>query len=193
MSGSEFFIDGMSGDNGTAVIFDCHFFNETMVCFYAPILYEGKIIGVLRGAYLAEEYLQSMISTTYFGEKADVFLCTPGGKVIANSNGIGYEGNLLDGLLESGVIDEDTAVAAKEVFEHGGAGAFICDSESKTDNICVMYLPDDHYVLVQAEYDKRRKHSRNSAGSSLDWLVCSLRRYAAYPCRKGKKAVRAGK
>ncbi len=150
VSGSEFFIDGMSGDNGTAVIFDCHFFNETMVCFYAPILYEGKIIGVLRGAYLAEEYLQSMISTTYFGEKADVFLCTPGGKVIANSNGIGYEGNLLDGLLESGVIDEDTAVAAKEVFEHGGAGAFICDSESKTDNICVMYLPDDHYVLVQA-------------------------------------------
>ena len=50
-----FFIDGMNGGIGTDIIFDPHLFNETMACFYAPIHYDGEIIGVLRGAYLAEE------------------------------------------------------------------------------------------------------------------------------------------
>lgn len=117
--------------------------------FYAPVRYDGKIIGVLRGSYLAEKYLKNMLATTYFGEAADVYLCTQDGREIASSNGKGYEGNLIDMLVADNVIDDNAASGAKAIFEHGGEGSFICDSGSKTDNICVINLPDNDYVMVQ--------------------------------------------
>ena len=145
-----FFKNGINGVSGTTIVFDSYFFDETMANFYAPVKYKGQIIGVLRGVYLAEEYLKSMLSTTYFGETADVFLCTPEGRVIASSDErTVYEEHLVELLLSEGVIDKKTAAGVRGVFENGGKGAFICDSESKTDNICVTYLPDNKYVLVQ--------------------------------------------
>lgn len=41
----------MSGNSGIEIIFDPHFFDETMACFYAPVYYKGEIIGVLRGLF----------------------------------------------------------------------------------------------------------------------------------------------
>ena len=148
-SGWDYYINGMEGKRGISVVFDSSLYNETMVCFYAPLRYQGEIIGVLRGAYLAEEYLRDMLVTTYFGESADVHICMPDGRVIACSDSRIHDGDLLDILIEMGMIDEKTAENVKGVFENGGEGSYICDSGSKTDNICVMYLPEHDYVLVQ--------------------------------------------
>lgn len=149
VSTRDFYLNGMKGENGISIIFDSYFFDETMVNFYAPVRYKDEIIGVLRGAFLAEEYLKNMLTTTYFEEKAGVYLCMPDGRVIASSDEIGYTGNLIDLLEKNGVIDGNTAKDAKGIFEKGGEGAFVCDSSSKTDNICVTYLPKNKYVLVQ--------------------------------------------
>ena len=144
-----FYQKGMQGESGMDIIFDPHFFDETMACFYAPVRFQGEIVGVFRGAFLAEESLREMLRTTYFGEEANVYLCMPDGRVIASSDERKYEGNLLDCLSAEGVIDEKTAQDAGKVFENGGSGAFVCASGSKTDNICVLYLPENGYVLVQ--------------------------------------------
>ena len=144
-----FYKEGMKGQSGMEIVFGAHFFDEIVACFYTPVYYKGEVIGVLRGAYLAEEYLQSMLATTYFGESANVFLCTSQGRVIASSDGQVYDGNLIDILTEMHVIDKNTAIKAKNIFETGGKGAFICDHNSGTDNICVTYLPNHNYVLVQ--------------------------------------------
>lgn len=145
----DFYINGISGKSGISIVFDSYLFDETMACFYAPVRYNGKVIGVLRGVYMAEENLRDMLTTTYFGEEAGVYLCTPDGRIIASSNDNITDEKLIDMLLNSDMIDEDTAVNVKEVFENGGEGAFVCDSKSKTDNICVMYLNENDYVLVQ--------------------------------------------
>ncbi|MDE5907652.1 MAG: response regulator [Lachnospiraceae bacterium] len=145
----DYFLNGIKGESGITVVFDSDFFNETMISFYAPVRCKGEIIGVLRGTYLAEEYLKDMLSTTYFGEAADVHLCMPDGTVVAGSDGKSHTEDLLDILVGSGVIDAGTAEEARSIFKNGGAGAFICDSGSATDNICVMYLPENDYVLVQ--------------------------------------------
>ncbi|MDE6674891.1 MAG: cache domain-containing protein [Acetatifactor sp.] len=63
-----FYADGISGNSGIEIAFEPHFFDETMAAFYAPVCYEGRIIGTLRGVFLAEENLKSMLTTTYFGE-----------------------------------------------------------------------------------------------------------------------------
>ncbi len=148
-AGQDYYIDGMNGGSGISVVFDSEFYDETMLCFYAPVQFKGEIIGVLRGAYLAEEYLKDMLKTTYFGEKAAVHLCLPDGQVVACSDSKAHSGNLLDLFVEMEMVDVKTAARTKAVFENGGEGAFICGSGSKTDNLCVRYLPENNFVLVQ--------------------------------------------
>lgn len=146
-----FYHDGLAGKTGIDIVFDPYLFDETMMCFFTPLRWHGKIIGILRGAYLAEEYLKNMLATSYFGEEADVFLCAPDGTVIASSeeNRV-YNGQLLDILVEKEVIDQNTADSAQLVFtQGGGSGAFVCEKDSKTDNLCVTWLPKNKFVLVQ--------------------------------------------
>lgn len=148
--GKDYFIEGMKGNNGISVTFNSSFTDEIMIRFYSPVYYDGRIIGVLWGAYMAEEYLADMLTTSYFGEAADVFLCMPDQTIVADSTPQKYEEKkLVETLVQNGVIDEKTADTVSEIFEKGGEGAFNCDADSKTDNICVTYLPKSGYVLVQ--------------------------------------------
>ena len=172
-----FYTNGITGQSGVSIILDSPYFDEAMVCFYSPVYCDGEIIGVLRGAYLAEKYLQDMLETTYFGEEADVFLCRPNGTVLANSHGVIYEDNLIDALVKDGIIDESAAIGAKGVFENGGEGAFICTSDSKTDNICVMHLPDNNYVLVQTfpkSVTQSMIRDENLVGIRLEGMLIAL-------------------
>lgn len=148
-TGRDYYLHGIKGESGISVVFDSAFFDETMLCFYAPVRCNGEIIGVLRGAYLAEEYLKDMLATTYFGESASVHLCMPDGRVLACSDAKGHNGKIIDLLLQMKMIDENTAEQTSDVFKNGGEGAFLCDSDCKTDNICVRYLSKNPFVLVQ--------------------------------------------
>ncbi len=173
----EFYTEGMRGESGTSIIFDPRFFDEAMACFYAPVRCDGEIIGVLRGAYLAEEYLKNMLATTYFGERADVYFCTSDGMVIASSDDETHNGDLLEILLASGVIDQNISKEAREIFEYGGEGAFICDSRSKTDNICVRSLAESQYILVQTfpkNVTQRMIRNENIVGIQLEGMLIGL-------------------
>ncbi len=175
-SDRDYYKQGIQGNSGISIIFNPYFSEDTMVCFYTPIRYNGEIIGVLRGAYLAEEYLKNMLSTTYFGETADVFLCAANGRVIASSDDQEYEGSLLKILVSSDVIDEQTAAAAQDIFKYGGEGAFICDS-SKTDNICFTSLPEKKFVLVQTfpkSVTQRMIRDENMIGIRLEAMMIGL-------------------
>lgn len=145
----KYYRNGIVGKDGVSIIFDSPYFDEPMASFYAPVYFDGEIIGVLRGAFLAEEYLENMLSVTYFGEKAAVYLCMPDGRIIAGSSGELYGTRITEKLVEDKVIDPDTADKVQEVFDGGGEGAFICREDCLTDNVCVKYLPSSGYVLVQ--------------------------------------------
>ncbi len=176
-----FFLSGMKGESDSIVLFDSHFFDETMVCFYTPVYYKGEIIGVLRGTYMAERYLQDMLAVTYFGEPAGVYLCVPDGSIIASSAGEGLSGNLIDMLTGTNVIDENTAVKVRNIFKNGGEGTFICESDSKTDNICVTYLEDNDFILVQTfpkSVTQGMIQDENVTGVQLEFMLIGL--FAAY-------------
>lgn len=173
-AGRDYYTYGMQGSSGISVVFDSAFYNETMLCFYAPVIYNGQITGVLRGAYLAEEYLKDMLSTTYFGESASVHLCMPDGKILACSDAKGHNGNLVDMLLQAEMIDKDTAKQTNAIFENGGADTFICKEGSKTDNICVRYLSNNRFVLVQT-FPKNVTENMISAANAIGiWLEVIL-------------------
>ena len=180
-SGRSYYTDALNGNSDITIIFDPYFSAETVTSFYAPVRYNGEIIGILRGVYLAEEYLRDMLDITYFGEHADAFLCTPDGGVIASSGNNTYDRNLIDMLAESGIIDKDTAEKAGLIFTEGSEGAFICDSSSKTDNICVMHLPENECVLVQTFPKNVTQHmiyDENLVGIRLEIVLIGL--FAVY-------------
>ena len=175
--GRDYFVNGMKGESGITVVFDSEFYNEAMLCFYAPVRFDGEIIGVLRGAYLAEEYLKDMLVTTYFGEKASVHMCLPDGTVIACSDSKGHKGNLVDLLVEMNMIDQQTAKQTEEVFQNGGEGAFVCESGSETDNLCVRYLAEDRFVLVQTfpkNVTQKMIRDENFVGICLEIMLIGI-------------------
>lgn len=148
-----------------------------MMIFYAPVYMEGKPAGVFLGMYFAEDYLRDMLTVSYFGEKADVYLCTQEGKVIASSNGKIYEEDILDSLTKEGVIDAGTAEAARVVFTEGGEVALLCEKGCQTDNICVVDLPGHQYVLVQAfpkDVTQKMETKANMAGIMLELGLLGL-------------------
>ena len=177
VTGRDFYRNGMNGQSGISIIYDSPFFDETMADIYTPVRYDGEIVGVLIGAFLAEEYLEDMLTTTYFGERAGVYLCMPDGRIIASSDGEQYETGIIEMLLNTEMIDPDTSDKVREVFENGGEGAFICASGSLTDNICVMYLPDNGYVLVQTfpqNVTQRMIRNGNIVGIQLEIMLIIL-------------------
>ncbi len=176
-SGRDYYLNGLKGERGISVIFDSDFYDETMLCFYAPVRYDGKVIGVLRGAYLAEEYLKDMLKTTYFGEPANVYLSMPDGTVIASSSGKEYGRKLIEELTKTGVIDGKAANGVRKIFKNGGEGAFLGSSDSETDNICSMYLPKNRYVLTQTfpkNVTQRMIHDENFVGIRLEAMLIGL-------------------
>ena len=150
----EYYSRGMQGESGLEVIFESPSSTEAMITFYTPLHRDGKVCGVLLGLYFAEDYLQGMLETSYFGEKADVYLCTQDGRVIASSGDhivANSDKPLLDSLLAEGVIDAQTAEGAWKVFRQGeGEAGLLCGVDGAIDNLYVAYVPDSNYVMVQA-------------------------------------------
>ncbi len=172
-----FYTDGISGNSGISIIFEPHLFDETMACFYAPVYSGGEIIGVLRGAYLAEEYLKNMLHTTYFGEEAGVYLCMPDGRVIASSDGMAYGENLLETLVESGILDKTSAADVQRMLDNNEEGILVCSVKSQTDNICVKHLPDHDYILVQTfpeSVTQTMIRAENWVGIQLEMMLVGM-------------------
>ncbi|MDE6599400.1 MAG: cache domain-containing protein, partial [Oscillospiraceae bacterium] len=169
---------GMDGESGVSVLFDSRLSDDgTRITFYAPVRFKGETIGVISGAYFADEYLRDILTTTYFGETSDTFLCMPDGTVISSSNGRDYSAPLIDELEQSGIIDSNAAEQARDIFLNGGKGAFSCDKRSLTDNICVSYLPQYDYVLVQTfpkNVTRNMVNKANLAGIQLEAVLVAF-------------------
>lgn len=173
----EFYRNGMQGKSGVSVEMNSRLFHQHVLGFYAPLIHDGKIFGVLRGTYLAEKYLRKLLETSYFGEAADVFLCQLNGSVIATASRRTFNGDILEDMVTTGMISRDTAQKAQAIFKDGGVGIFDCLPDSEVDNLAVVKLPDFNFVLVQVfprKVTQAMVAHANSAGFMLESLLSAL-------------------
>ena len=176
-SEKEYYVRGMNGETGMSVEKESSLFDETVVTFFAPLHYQGQIIGVLEGIYSANSYLCDLLSASYFGEKADVYLCMGDGMKISSSDGEENAENIFTMLSDSHIVSQESLEEIKKIFEFGGEGAFICPNGSKTDNICVINLPGNEYVLVQMfpkSVTQTMINNANRTGSILESILITL-------------------
>ena len=173
-----YYIQGMQGKSGLDVVFQSRLTGQKMMVFYSPVHYDGEIIGMFLGTYFAEDYLQNMLATSYFGEEAGVFLCSREGTIIASSGSDICEGQVLEQLRAEGIIDPETARSVQEIFDNPGTnGSFLCTPDSKTDNICVRDLSESGYVLVQTfpkNVTQEMIQAENMVGVRLETMLIGL-------------------
>lgn len=169
-----YYINGMKGESGIFSVLNSRVTNLPTVCFYSPLYYQQEIMGVLVGVYSADNFLQHILSRSYFGEAAEVYLCTTDGMVIASSAGLSVDQDPLEALFNSGALDEAMLAEASEVFENTGERTFICKPNDKTDNICIMHLENSDFVLVQAfpkNVTQNMIHNANRTGIMLEVML----------------------
>lgn len=180
-SDRNYFASGMKGESGLEIVSESRLTGKPMMTFYAPIYTDNEVCGMFLGLYFAQDYLQDMLHTNYFGEPAEVFLCKQNGMVISNSINGEYGDDVFDLLVNSNIIDSKTSQAVQEAFMDGSNKALLCSKGCKTDNICVMHLPEYNYVLIQTfpkNVTQSMINSANMSGMILE--ICLLILFVIY-------------
>lgn len=121
----EYFQEGIQGKTGISVTMRSRITSETLVNFYTPLRYQGEIIGVLRGVYLAQERMRSLLASSFFGVDAATFLCTADGQVIAGNEGAtDVKPEALQYLLEGSLLAEGEAEEIRRTLAGGESCGF---------------------------------------------------------------------
>jgi signal transduction histidine kinase/ActR/RegA family two-component response regulator len=149
----DYYTDGMAGNTGISVTQQSRITSETMVNFYTPLRYKGEIIGVLRGAFIAEERMQELLETSFFDMEAASFLCTPSGYVIASSQGAkdkyGSHENIKDYLIDEIHVNSENRESVKNAFATGESAVFSCQVGRETTVGYITQLEHTGWILIQ--------------------------------------------
>ncbi|MGN0690253.1 MAG: response regulator [Oscillospiraceae bacterium] len=77
----EYFINGMSGKSGIAYVAESRVSGQKLIGFYAPVYYDGDIIGILVG-FLTEDTISRLLRTELYDFSADTVILDKSGNVL---------------------------------------------------------------------------------------------------------------
>ncbi len=166
----QYYLDGIKGNAGMEVIFDSRATHETLLMFYSPVTFDKEIVGVLIGVYQADNKLTELLTTTYFGEQPNLYLCTPEGRVAASNLPLdtSVELNITD--LAQG--DDALADSMHQAMQSGEDLQFTLKNQ-KTGG-CMTKLQGTGWFLIQMFPDAANVtmvHDANYAGIRLEIML----------------------
>lgn len=140
----EYYIEGMKGNTGMEVIFNSRATHETLLMFYAPVVYEEETVGVLVGVYQAVGRISQLLSAAYFGEEAELYLCMPGGRVVASDQPLDTE----EVLNITDLAGEDAGLS-KDMLNTMKNGENLTFSTKDGAAGCMTKLEKNGWFLIQ--------------------------------------------
>lgn len=147
-SDREYYIEGMKGNAGYVVTFHSRITNETLVCFYAPLYYEGEIIGVLNGIY-CEEGIIRILSTEFFDTQAKSYLCMSDGTVIFSCGDDNAPENILRTLPDTMKVSEESYAEIKKAFKEHASYVYRYAGSQGTGNAYLTRIPQCDWMMIQ--------------------------------------------
>lgn len=170
VSDRHYFQDGMKGNSGIDVVFNSRITNENRVVFYAPLHYEGKVVGVLTGNY-AEAQMEETLHNTFFDEDSRTFFCMRDGTIIAACNKNNYSTeNIFESESFNGGLTAEVEQELKAALLAGKEYEFQYDGTGGTGNAYVIPLKKSEWILIQtfpSQVTARFKADANRAGICL--------------------------
>lgn len=176
----EYFLDGMSGKTGMSVTPSSRITSETLVNFYTPLYYQGEIIGVLRGVYLAKARMQELLKSSFFGVDAAAFLCTSDGQLISENAAAEKFAIKWNAFLEGDGNAECWETIA-QTLQDGNSRGFTYQIEENAGNGYITKLEDNDWFLIQtfpSQVTSNMYQDANEAGIILEASLILL--FAVY-------------
>ena len=143
-----YFVDGMAGNAGMDIIFNGRIAHENLMIFYAPVWFEGEVVGVLTGHY-GENQMREIIAATYFDEPATTYLCLTDGTVFSSSNDSTQPQNILTALQNTEGTDQETIRTLEKALKDGRSQSLTYKSVQGSNAAFVTRLPGKDWMLLQ--------------------------------------------
>ena len=147
VSDRDYFRDGISGNSGMDMIFKGRLSGEDLVIFYAPVMKDGEPAGVLTGRY-RQNQMRNIISTEYFDEPANTYLCLSDGTVIASSKET-RPVNILGLLNNNSGADKEAVSFLEKALKEGISGSFIYKNSYGSGSAYIMKLAHSRWMMLQ--------------------------------------------
>ena len=141
-----YFQDGMKGGSGITYVLASKVTGERQIGFYAPVRYEGRIIGVMVGFY-GEEYIRNLLEFELFGAEGICWLCTRDGTIIGTTEDYEYD-NFFDLLSAKGSSDSQIS-SARAGFAAGDKAHFTYQSGRSAETCYAVGLQASDWVIVR--------------------------------------------
>ncbi len=150
LSDREYFQRGMQGLSGKCVIYNSRITHETLLIFYSPFYYEGKIIGVLSCIYRGDT-VDNVLSSDYFGIQGSTYLLERDGSVILSAGEGETPENLLDSLRTNDRLSPEDLKKLEDTLERNDINynSFNYKGSSGAGSAYVKVLTDGEWVLVE--------------------------------------------
>ena len=165
--------DGLQGNAGMDMIFNGRVSGEDLVIFYAPLRQDEEVVGVLTGRY-RQQQMRNIITSTYFGEPANTYLCLRDGTVIACSKEEMPE-NILDTLNRNDGADQEVVDILTNALSTGSSASFTYTNSYGSSAAYVTKLPHSDWMLFQVfpmrVTNEMLSESSTAATYLLLWLV----------------------
>lgn len=165
--------DGLRGNTGRDMIFNGRVSGEDLVIFYAPLRQDGEVVGVLTGRY-RQQQMRDIITSSYFGEPANTYLCLSDGTVIACSKGEMPQ-NILDSLEQRSGADQEAVDILTNALSTGSSSSFTYTNSYGSSAAYVTKLPRSDWMLLQIfpiqVTNEMLSESSTAATYLLLWLV----------------------
>lgn len=171
----DYFQEAIQGKTGISVTMRSRITNETLVNFYTPLYFRGELIGVLRGVYLAQERMKSLLESSFFGVDAATFLCTADGQVIAgNAGAASVLPETLPYLLEDDLVSGSDAENIRRALSGGGNCGFTYRTPEGDGYGYIVRLQTNDWYLVQTFPAKVTTQMYREAMSAGVFLMSAL-------------------
>ena len=165
--------DGLQGNSGVDFIFNGRVSGEDLVLFYAPLQKNGEVVGLLTGRY-RQQQMRQLITSTYFGEPANTYLCLSDGTVIASSKETMPE-NILDTLNQNDGADKDALEMLTNALSTRSSSSITYTNSYGSSAAYVTKLPHSDWMLLQVfpigVTNEMLRESNEAATYLMVWLV----------------------
>lgn len=169
-----YFQDGMAGHSGMDIIFNGRLAHEKLMIFYAPLQFDGEVVGVLTGRY-GKKQMRQIIASTFFEEPAPTYLCLPDGTVFSSSVEGDQQENILTALREADGADQKSLKTLEDALENGQSRSLTYKSKQGSNAAYVTKLPGKDWMLLQVfpiKVTNAMLQESNTVAMCLElWLV----------------------
>ncbi len=144
-----YYIEGIKGNTGVWNNFHPKTAQETLMNFYTPIMYQGKISGVLTGYIAATTQISTLFETKLYGQDIYGFLIDENDMIICSTMESEYVKDLsLDLFMEQFGITDDQKKEISNTINNATEDAASYIDPSGKGRLCVAKIPDTEWKVV---------------------------------------------